>query len=519
MTIDPLVDLRGLERLGPILADTLRKAEEVAKDPRRLKCYADHPLQMFRDCWGLEPYSAERPDLGGLTPDQSRLIAAVAMGARRVAARSGHGIGKSFVLALLILWWLYGRQGLVVSTASTWDQVHRVLWREIAELHRRSRVPLPGELLQTELRIEKGWYAVGLSTNEPTSFQGRHHPRLLVVVDEAPGVDEATQDALASLCTGQDNRLVMVGNPTEISGTFYRAFQEEGWERLHFSCLDHPNVVLGREVIPGAVTREWIEDAKQRWGEGTSAYASRVLGEFPTAGSDSVISMALVDRAMAPARWRKALEEAGSAPVTLGVDVARKGENRTVVAIARRRVVVELRDWGQVDTMETVGRIRQIQDEYGQGPVVVDVIGVGGGVVDRLRELDVDVIEYHAGRPAAESTLFMNRRAEAWWRFRRLLEMDLVALPAHEKLRKDLIGPTFRIRSNGKIVVESKEDLLRRGFASSDFADAVMMALVGDDLPPELELETTLYNTVQDGSLILETAQDTGPLGQLGGSF
>src|SRR5258708_27087697 len=124
---------------------------------------------------------------------------------RRIAVRSGHGVGKTFVVACLVLWWLFARQGLVVTTAPTWEHVEGVLWREILMLWGHARVPLPAKDNQTELKIDKTWYAIGLSTNIPSAFQGRHHPRLLVVMDEAPGVNEQVHLEISTLAVGEEN--------------------------------------------------------------------------------------------------------------------------------------------------------------------------------------------------------------------------------------------------------------------------------------------------------------------------
>lgn len=470
--------------LAKILHGALAEAKKVAADPRRFEVYRDDPIGMIRDVFGIAPWNPAEPDRPGLTPDQVAFIEA-AFRHRRVTARSGHGTGKSFSLALIALCWLYARHGLVVTTATTWKQVEDVLWAEVGRLFRRARVPLPaaaGHPLTTELKVEEGWFAVGRSTNDPTAFQGIHHPDLLVIIDEAPGVPNAIHEAIGSLATGSRNHIVEVGNPTQSSGEFYEHHRRGHWHRLHLNCLNHPNVLLGREVIPGAVTVEWVAEMRERYGEDSPVYQSRVLGDFPVMAASAVIPLPWAEASMATERMAAALQRAEAArePLTFAVDVARYGDNRNVVAIRRGDAIIGLEDWGQVSTMETAGRIIRLAEEHRPDLILIDEVGVGGGVLDRLQEQGYPVLGFHSGKPAASRSLYANRRAEAWWRLREGLEKGRIALPYHDILLGDLTSPKYLLTSNGKIVIESKEDMRRRGEASPDFGDAVVMAFAAD---------------------------------------
>jgi len=474
MTLDPAV-----------LAGILGKLEQVKGDPERFGVYEDDPLGFALDILGVPQWDEKNPLVPGLTPDQVALLTAAAEN-RLTVARSGHGVGKSFALAILVIWWTYARRGLVVTTATTWNQIEKVLWREIASLVLKAKVPLPGEMLQTELRVRPDWYAVGLSTSEPTAFHGRHHARLLVVVDEAPGVSEEIYHAIYSLATGEKNAIVLVGNPTESAGSFYDAFQKGNWKRLHLSCLTHPNVLLGKEVIPGAVTRVWVEESKARYGEHSPIYQSRVLGEFPSTGTQSVCPTPWVDRAMEQSAYQGALKSLTEGKTRiLACDVARYGDNRTVLIERRGDVLLEPEMWGGVDTMETTGRIVRAWKRSGADAVVVDEVGLGAGVLDRLLELGVPVVGFHSGKRAATPSLYQNRRAEAWWHMRERLEQGRVFLPQNDALRRDLTSPTYKVRSTGQIAVEMKEEMRRRGVDSPDYADAAIMAFAYD-LDPDI---------------------------------
>jgi phage terminase large subunit len=478
----------GLARIAQAALD---KAASVKDDPKRFAVYRDTPYDFFADVWGVLPWDPEQPDVAGLTPDQCTLIDAIVAGETNIAIKSGHSLGKTYLLALVLLWWLYGRGGKVVTTASTWGQVERILWVEIAKQHQAARVTLPGDLMQTELRVAKGWFAVGISTDNPTAFQGFHDPNLLVLVDEAPGVEAKIHDSIGSLATGEKNVVVKVGNPTESSGPFYEHFRKGNWCRLHFSPFRHPNVLMGREVIPGAVTLKWIEDKKAEWGEGSPIYASRVLGEFPEGGVRSVVPLPWVDRAMAPA-FRDKIREAVDPMerVILACDVARYGDDRTTIAVRKGGYVSRVEVLPSMDLMDLVGTLVALRAEVGAHEIVVDVVGLGSGVVDRLQELGEPVWGFHSGSRPSDKSMYQNRRAEMWFRGRRMLELEQLALPDDDDLRADLTTPTYTMHSTGKLKIESKEDMKRRGLRSTDLADAVLMTLaldLGTEDEPEME--------------------------------
>lgn len=463
--------------------ELLEKAKEIQNDPTRFAIYADDPEGFCRDVLGVELWAKQLEILNALTHS------------RRVAVRSGHGTGKTFVSACAVLWWLYARQGLVVTTAPTWEHVVSVLWREINEIHRRAPVHLPtttGEVFQTELRVTDSWYAVGLSTNKPSAFQGRHHARLLVVVDEAPGVAEQVHLEISTLATGAQNCIFMVGNPTTTSGTFYEAFKmPDLWDCLRVNCLDHPNVVSGDEVIPGAVTRGWIDEKKRSWGENHPFWYSRVLGEFPKISNRGVIPLGWIEAAQNEDERLKAQKQAqlDRMPMIGGLDVARYGDNQCVLTIRHGDAVISQEAWGNLSTMETVGRAMRAIDDLKLKALVIDAAGVVAGVYDRLLELRAPVYGYNGGHRAFTPGSFANRRSEMWWAIRTRLEKKRLWLPQHcERLVADLVTPEYELASSGRIQVETKEKLLDRGVRSPDFADSLILCFALEE-NPEAALE------------------------------
>ena len=331
-------------------------------------------------------------------------------------------------------------------------------------------------MLDTRWELNHDQYAIGITAAEATSFQGFHSPALLVVVDEAAGVHEDIFEAVDSMATAGDPRIIYIGNPTSSSGGFHRAFhRERTLFNLHtMSAMDSPNVLAKDVVWPGLVTHKWVEERKEVWGEDSPMFTARVLGEFPTQGTDTLIPLenitaASSDDAPAP-----------SNPNILGVDVARFGSDSSAIAIRQGQAISEIHTLYKLDTMSLSGWVVNAATQLDPPPTIfVDEIGVGAGVVDRLRELGFNVIGINVARPAQQSGMFINQRAEGYWELRRLLAENQLRLPPHLRLEAELSDIRYFFASDGRIQIESKDDMKARGSHSPDVADAVMLTVLG----------------------------------------
>ena len=190
---------------------------------------------------------------------------------RRVAVKSGNGLGKGFCAAAAVLWFLYAHEGgaIVLSTAPTFRQVRHILWRQIHRLYRPVAKELGGKMLDTRWEIADDRYAMGLSADSGDQFQGFHSPNMFIVVDEAEGVSDEIYEAIESVMTSAGPLLLLIGNPTTVSGAFRRAFHEEReiYHRITISALESPNVESGRTEFPGLTTSRWVEERRRIWGE------------------------------------------------------------------------------------------------------------------------------------------------------------------------------------------------------------------------------------------------------------
>ena len=429
-----------------------------------------------------------------LWPVQEEILRSVQENAR-TAVRSCHGIGKTFTAAMAILWFLYThKKAIVLSTAPTWRQVEKLIWKEIRSAYREALIPLGGNLLPKapELHlINDEWYAAGLSTNEPDRFQGFHEEHILVVVDEAAGVKLEIYEAIEGILTSSGARLLLIGNPTAIGTPFYDAFTKPlGYKTFHISAYNTPNFTACgitpediaqdtwqekvREIpYPRLITPQWVSDRFKGWGEDSAPYQVRVMGNFPQQGEDTLIPLLWIELAME--RWEEMAEEK---PVQLGVDVAAYGSDKTVIAVRKGQKLTELNVYSQKNTRETAGLVIHHASENDTRRIAVDEIGIGRGVVDSLEEDGFEDVGVNVAEKSSDPERYHNLRAELWWNLRELLnpEKEPIALPPDDELLSELASVKYKVDARGAIQIESKEEMKKRLGHSPDRADAVVLA-------------------------------------------
>ena len=351
--------------------------------------HCSSPVLFAKEVLGVNLWSKQEEVLEALREHQ------------RVAVKSGNCLGKGFSAAVAILWFLCCYDpAVVLSTAPTFRQVRHVLWREVHRLYHRAQLSLGGKLLDTRLETSDGRFALGLSADSDEEFQGFHSPNMLIVVDEAEGVEDTIYEAIEAIMTSENCRLLLIGNPTTMSGSFRRAFYEDTglYHTITISALESPNVKNGRVGIRGLATRRWVDERKKVWGEENPIYQARVLGEFPDQGEDTLIALSWIEAAAKREPVRPDAEDASpSDPVVLAVDVARFGSDKSVILRRRGMVVEDIQAYRGLDTMKLTGlvvdAIKKVSGwEEGEGvtptlpntspylDVVVDEVGIGAGV-------------------------------------------------------------------------------------------------------------------------------------------
>jgi hypothetical protein len=456
----------------------------------------------------LDFVDAERPDpvdwvgdrLGGEMWSRQRDIARSVAANPRTAVQSAHSTGKSWLAARLVAWWIDSHpvgSAFALTSAPTQTQVNAILWQELRRAHvdgglqgRLTSGSVPRWMIGDEI------VALGRKTQDLTDpeeaaaqLQGIHARHLLIVLDEAAGLAEWIWDAAEAMATNEHARILAIGNPTDPGSRFAKACAPgSGWEVLEVSAFCTPAFTgeeVSAELLEQLVSPEWVQRMRKQWGEGegSARWTSRVLGQFPEEADDALISRAWVKAA----QERSLPVDVPGTPGAYGCDIARGGGDETVVYLNRGGCArLAHRSQGH-ELMRTTGAIVALVRDGGRSwPAVVDSIGIGAGVFDRLREQGVTTVGFVASERARRPDRFKNRRAELGWDLREALREGLLDLdPADDELATQLLALRFFEDSSGRIQLESKASMKSRGVGSPDRADALAMSLVGGRWRPE----------------------------------
>lgn len=394
----------------------------------------------------------------------------------RVAIRAGRKVSKTTGAAAAAIWWSL-RPGKVLVTAPAAATLEDPFWIELERLFTALNAGIHVPLRpSTPIRTPNGGRIVGRQAAKKENLQGPSGAESLYVIEEASGVRREIVEAIEGNVAG-GGKIVMIGNPTMLSGSFYDAFHGPGWHQVHLSSRDSPNVAAGRVIIPGLAVQPWIEEQETKHGPDSPFVAIHIDGNFPRTGAYSVIPLALIEEA--EARHATTLAEG---PLTLGVDVARSGDDSSVI-VARRGKLAHPPTAYRDQTGPTLGRHAiEVAAHYRQGQEQVtaniDTIGVGASVFDWLTEnapawltpVAVNVAE------AATSPGYHRLRDQIIFAVRDWLQ-EGGAIPRHDEMRTDLAAFTFAFDSTSRYKVISKEDLKETLARSPDHADALSLAI------------------------------------------
>lgn len=446
-------------------------SHKKAKDLKDFAVYADRPADFFREVLRCEPWQGQI-DIAESVRDH-----------RRTVVVTGNGLGKDWISARIALWWVYARRGFVILTGPTDRQVKNICMREVRRAFHKAP-ELPGELLTMELRVDAAGTCgiLAFTSDNADKLVGFHHERLLICVTEGQGVEDEAYEAAIACITSPENRLYVYGNPTRSVGSFYRIAHADLWNRLTIKATEHPNVVTGQQVIPGAVSREWINDLRQEYGETSSIFQSRVHARFPEDAVEGLIKAKWVRAANE--RWRDTKDWIANEPEPMwfALDVARYGSDSSCLSIIKGERMLPLITWRDASVTECADRVEQEFAARG-GPktprpsIIVDETGLGAGCVDVLRERGWQVTGFNGSEKASDPERFLNLRAESHWLLRDLLEGNAIGLPDDETLREEALAVEWQIALGGQIQIVGKETIKKSIGRSPDRLDAVVMAL------------------------------------------
>jgi len=443
---------------------------------------ANNPFVLFLERYGRDWVSLSH-EVFGVTPDadQAQLLQWVCDGERRVSWRSGHGVGKTTGLSLVIAAHFLTRfPQRTACTAPTEKQLFGVLASDVKALLKRlplvlaELIDIQVETIRLRAAPEESYISFATSRPEtPEALAGIHSVNTLLVPDEASGVHDAIFEAASGSMSGHNASTVMAGNPVRTSGLFFDTHHKlrGSWKTLHTSCVGHPRI-----------SPDFIEDMKARYGEDSNAFRVRVLGEFPKADDDTIIPYELVELAL-----RRDVSAAPTAPLIWGVDCARFGRDKSALAQRKGNVLLSpVEEWGGLDTMQLAGRIKARWDGLmpSERPteINVDVIGIGAGVVDRLRELNLPVRGINVSETAGSEEQYGNLRSELWFKGKEWFNQRNCSIAGDEALLGELVPQKYRYRSNGKLEAFSKDEMRKLGEASPNKADAFLLTLASDHI-------------------------------------
>lgn len=450
---------------------------------QRITIYRENPVLFAKEVLDFQPDDWQEDALMDLASNP------------KVAIKSGQGVGKTGMESVSLLWFLccfpFPR---IVATAPTKQQLHDVLWSETSKWMSKSSL-LSKILKWTKTYIymignEKRWFAVARTATKPENMQGFHEDNMLFIVDEASGVADPIMEAILGTLSGENNKLLLCGNPTRSSGAFYDAFHadREIYKQHTVSSQDSPRT-----------NKENIAALIRKYGENSNVVRVRVKGEFPNDEDDVFISSSLTEHCTM-------IEFDEGNPInkiSFGVDVARYGDNETVIAQnVGGETTIPVTFKGQ-SLMTTVGNIvklyRLIISKYveyrGKVYINIDDCGLGGGVTDRLEEVKIeeglhrmeivpvnaaakvpeDVVEVGNGNVKA-CDIYENMTSYLWGMVREKMRSGELILENDSDLIGQFSCRKYKLTSRGKIVLESKEEMKKRNISSPDRADAVVLS-------------------------------------------
>lgn len=442
----------------------------------------------------------------------------------KIAVKACHASSKTFTAAEAALFWLQRYpDGIVISTAPGERQVEGLLWKEIRNSLGNCLLAFPKPTLK-KLEIDEQNYGMGMTTRSDVTaergvrFSGFHGGRILLIIDEAPGVPQDIWDGIQGIQAGGHVVVLALGNPVVPSGAFYDCFHTKraGWHTITIDAFETPHLYCdkrgrfltmhdiadmgSRELaeipssvpwggqlwspVPNIVSRRWVREMMEELNADPNVpedqqdplWQSKVRGQFPKQSEDAVIWLAWIERCAGQPR-----PDEPEAFLTAGVDPAAGGDNETAVVVVERNHIVDHIGWRKRDPR---GECLAFLKKFGRRlrEIRVDVDGVGYYFAKHLAdELDyAKVIEFHNGAEPKNKKRFVDAKAEGYWNLRELFQGDLVTGKIDNVQTSQLAAIRYDHEpKKGRIRLESKDAMKARGVKSPDHADALMMALAG----------------------------------------
>lgn len=481
---------------------------------QRSQSWATDPVLWAHDYLGVRLWSKQKEILYSIRDNRNTAVAA------------GHGVGKSFVAAIAMAWWVDVHpptETFVASTAPFQDQITAILWNNLRGLYLKAKQrfdkglvdhPLPGYVTgDNKIKLENG-LMLGQGRKPPDSktdsgYQGLHAKYLLAIGDEAAGLSEDMINALGNITTGAENRVLLIANPTDPNSAMAQIWKKElsDWNRMHISVWDAPPITgesgFPEDVLGGMSGMDYVNGMKERWGEEDAHYITRVLGQWAFESGNNLFSEADLARAV-----NTVVVPDPTPFIHFGCDIARMGPDSTYVYSYVEGEVWEcdpetnkpikpsgerggqlrfVTTWSKAplvskdpSNLGSAERIHTAALANGTSVVAVDASGLGVGAIDGLKNLNEGeyvIVEVYGSAPPTDKRAYTNIRAEQYFRMKQMMHAGLLDIDSSdESLLEEFRGIVYEYSRNGQIKMESKDDMKRRGAKSPDRADAAWYA-------------------------------------------
>jgi hypothetical protein len=515
-----MIDFSGIVEVVNNRLDAFGRRDEFAKDPA---AWSEYML-------GIQVWRKQGDILQSIIENHNTAVAAC------------YASGKSFVAAIAICWWIDTHnlnEVFAYSTAPTKDQVNGVLWRYLKRFHTLAKQrfeqgvidhPLPGRILGTDQWRDDSGNLLATGRKPPSNMgdsavQGYHAKYLLAVGDEATGLPKTFIDGLGNIASSAENRVLLICNPTDPNSYMGQLYKNrlDSWNYMNISAFDSPmvnkeaNADFDTTRAKGLIDWDYINKRREEWGENDPRYISRVLGEWAFDTDKLVFTEEDIQRGI-----DTVVVPDPDAPLQFGLDVARssKGDmsslysaqegdvfeyevvedeygnpTDTEVLVPTGRRGVKLRkvadwqdmplstgDWNNPGQAESVARLA---GELGATRVSIDAAGLGLGVADPLEAMvprRFAVNKVWGSRPSTEPRTYLNMRVEQYFEVKRRLHAGEIDLDEHDEvLLEELRGITYENSPDGRLKIESKDDMRKRNAKSPDHADGAWYALLDWD--------------------------------------
>ena len=452
---------RRLHRYAQQLLAQAERLEVPSRLEDKYAAYADDPVGFARDVFHVD-----------MIPDfQADFLRDVAV-TDRVAWVAGHAAGKSYAAALLLGWYLVTRPGCrcIVTSATYERQVGRVIFAKLASLVRRADdLPIEVGVTRAQISGHPEWSAEGVPATKPANFSGFHASRMLVIADESKSLERPVFEELHGvLASARDEaRLVLMSTAGPATGYFYDTFNKhaELWRRHRTPSTESP--------FARGYAERMMEECL---GPEDPVYRMRVMAEFAEDVEGQLIPLSAIYAAIG-----RQIEEEEDLGYTLGVDLARFGDDRSVICVRKGKSVETFIEWRKFDLMESAARVSS-EINAREAKAAVDSAGLGAGVYDRLKQLGHRGVKaVNVAERSSKRLLFMNLRAELGWGLRAQFERGEISIPDNPGLVSELAALRYGYDSKGRIRLEPKDEAKARLGRSPDLADALVLAFSDDN--------------------------------------